>query len=428
MTIYDRLQSLEPFLSGPWRWATYAVVALGLALAAWAALSGRWRPDGVRRCAWCRHAFGPQEAFERGGARCSECGRVTATERAALRRRGRARAVLLGAAIAAMAAVPLLAWHGVHLLVARALLPRWVAVEQATLPDGTSIALDADPVQAWLGWAPNHRDGAWDGMFLEWIEGSDPPMRRGWPQPWRMRLSAAGASTVLDVTVVGHVRPVFGALAAADMPGAGSPGFGAPLAPDGACTVVIGMPNPGSGGGIEWHEVRAGGDAPTTVPIGWGRWQGPGPDGSWTFLRRCTGFRYELVPGAYLDDGEVACAWHPDARAWRADPARMRRPLRTDALAEASRQAHEAARGCGDPASASQACPELVAAIARGVLEHVFSGNGAGWRAWAIASWPDEAGGASRDAFIGRMESLVAGCECAEDLRALEAASSGGGR
>ncbi|MFM8873547.1 MAG: hypothetical protein ACKOJI_09405, partial [Phycisphaerales bacterium] len=110
MTIYDRLQPLEPFLAGPWRWVTYAVIGVGLSLAVWAACTKKWHPDGVRRCVRCRHPFDPKASFG-GGLRCSECGHMAATEREALRRRGRGWMVACGVMVALSAAIPLGLWN-----------------------------------------------------------------------------------------------------------------------------------------------------------------------------------------------------------------------------------------------------------------------------------------------------------------------------
>ncbi|MBU3684186.1 MAG: hypothetical protein FGM39_09295 [Phycisphaerales bacterium] len=437
MTIYDRLQPLEPFLSGPWTWVTHAVIAAGLALAVWATCSRRWRPDGVRRCVRCRHPFDPNAAFG-DGLRCSECGQVTSSERDALRRRGRGWAVGSGVALALVAAIPLGLWNAVHLWVARSVLSRWVVVESATFADGLTVVLEGDPLQAWLGWEPNPwSDAVWDGMFFEWIEGSDPPVRLGWPQPWRMTVRGVAGSNVLHSDTVGFVRPMFGAAGEQSMPSVGSPGFGDALAPGGACTVVIGQPNPGSGGGVEWHEIRIVQGMPTVVPIGWGWWERSDASGAWTFERRCHGFRYEVVPGVHLSDWDVTCSWDAADGSWRPDPALMRRPVRADILAELAREAEAGFRQCvergmelGDDGVVFDArrgtggflpCPEMVGAVARGAIEHVFTGNAGAWRAWVESAWPPEAGVPLRAAFMARMQRMVDECECADVLRALNA-------
>jgi hypothetical protein len=435
VNLYGHLQRIEPIIAGPWRWVTFAVVAGGLLLAAWAICSRRWRRDGVRRCERCRHPFDPGASFGAAGLRCNECGSVTPDERAALSRRGRAPVVAVGLVIAIVAAMPVLLWHGVHLLVARLVLPRWVTVEAATLPSGHVIALEGDPLQAWLRWAPNAWPGAWDGMFFEPVPDSDPPARVAWPRPWRLRVTGPGGSTVLPEAAGGHVRPVFGTMASESMPPAGTPGFGGALAPDGSGAFVVGVPNTGSGGGIEWHEVQLAGDGASVREIGWGMWDQPVLDGEWTFERRCHGFKYEMVPGVFLSDWDVTCAWDAGTRSWRADPSRMRRALRADFLDE---MAHEARQGLDeclaggtrvddgglefapDPSRTSDLpCPAMVGAISRGVMEHVFTGNAAGWRAWVRSVWPEAAGLRVRDAFIERMTHTIQECECAEVLRAL---------
>lgn len=436
MTIYDRLQPLEPFLAGPWRWVTYALIGVGLSLAVWAACARRWRPDGVRRCVRCRHPFDPKAAFG-GGLRCSECGHVTVTEREALRRRGRGWVVASGVMVALAAAIPLGIWNMVHLWMARTVLPRWVAVESATFAGGSTVALEGDPLQAWLGWEPNPADGVWgDGWFFDWIEGSDPPVR-GWPQPWRMTVRGPGGTIVLGPDVVGFVRPIFGATGDRSMPPVGSPGFGDALAPGGACTVVIGQPNPGSGMGTEWHEVRVMQGVPTAVHIGWGWWKRSDRTGAWTFERRCYGFRYEMAPGVNLSDWDITCSWDAATGTWAADLALMRRPVRADILAELAREAQSGVRQCiGDGMEVREdgvafdarrgtsgflPCPEMVGAMARGVIEHVFTGNAAGWRSWVDSAWPPEAGIPLREAFAARMQRMVDQCECADVLRALNA-------
>ena len=431
--MYAWLQPLEPLLAGPWRWATYAAVLVSLGLIAWAVLSPRWRPDGVRRCLGCRHPFDPRSPFAEGGMRCTECGRVTATERQALRKPGRARWVAAGVALAALAGVPLLVWHGIHVAVARTLLPRWVAVGSASLPGGTSVVLEADPVQAWLEWEPNPEPGAWDGMFLD---RGDPEEPLRWPMAWRMRItSAEGESSVLPEEVVGAVPPVFGAAASASVPGHPVPGFGMPLAPDGSCAWVIGAPNPGSGGGIEWHDLAAPGASMRPVPIGWGSWEQPVAGGPWIFWRRCHGFKYQIVAGAFLHEQAVACSWDPQRGLWRADPSLMRGPVDRDALDRWSREAADALERCADDGLALDAdgvalrggrvppanfpCPEMVGAMAHGVLEHVFTGHGGAWRGWVERAWPARAGTRLRDAFILRMSELIDDCQCADDLREL---------
>ena len=436
MTIYDRLQPLEPFLAGPWRWLSYAVIAGGLALSVWAACSRRWRPDGVRRCVRCRHPFDPKAAFG-AGMRCSECGHVTPTEREALRRRGGGWVVASGVAVALVAAVPLGLWNSMHLWVARIVLPRWVVVESATFADGSTVVLEGDPLQAWFGWEPNPWPEAWDGMFFEWIEGSDPPVRLGWPQPWRMTVRGPGGSTVIDPNAVGFVRPMFGATGERSMPSVGSPGFGEALAPGGACSLVIGQPNPGSGGGTEWHEIRLSRGVPTSVPIGWGWWERSATTGAWTFERRCHGFRYEVVPGVHLSDWDITCSWDASSGTWTADPALMRRPVRADFLAEMARDADAALRECAEDGLATGGdgiavdarrrtggflpCPAMVGSISRGVLEHVFTGNAAAWKDWVESAWPAAAGAPLREAFMARMQAMIDECECADVLRALSA-------
>ena len=59
--------------------------------------------------------------------------------------------------------------------------------------------------------------------------------------------------------------------------------------------------------------------------------------------------------------------------------------------------------------------------MARGVIEHVFTGNAAGWRSWVGSAWPPEAGVPLREAFAARMQRMVDQCECADVLRALDA-------
>lgn len=437
MTIYDRLQPLEPFFAGPWRWVTYAVIGVGLSLAVWAACTRRWRTDGVRRCVRCRHPFDPKASFG-DGLRCSECGHVTATERQALRRRGRGWVAACGVMVALAAAIPLGLWNAVHLWVARTVLPRWVMVESATFADGSTVVLEGDPLQAWLEWEPNPlSDAAWDGMFFEWIEGSDPPVRLEWPRPWRMTVRGPGGTILLDPNAVGFVRPMFGAVGEWSMPPVGSPGFGGALAPGGACAVVIGQPNPGSGGGVEWHEIRVAQGVPTVVPIGWGWWERSDTTGAWTFERRCHGFRYEVVPGVHLSDWNITCSWDAATGTWAADPALMRRPVRADILAELASEAASGFRQCvGDGMAMGEdgvtfdasrrtsgflPCPEMVGAMARGVIEHVFTGNAAAWRAWVDSAWPAEAGIPLREAFAARMQGMVDQCECADALRALNA-------
>jgi hypothetical protein len=431
--IYDWLQPIEPWLAGPWRWATYAVACAGVGLVAWSVLGRRWRPDGVRRCIGCRHAFDPRSSFDGAGMRCTECGRITATERQALRRPGRTPWVVAGIGLAVVALAPVLAWHGAHILVARTILPRWVAVNAAMLPDGATVVLEGDPLQAWLGWEPNPDPGAWDGMFLDRGD-AEAPLR--WPNAWRMRIvQPSGEAVILPEELVGALPPVFGAAASELIPTEPVPGFGLPLAPDGACAWVIGAPNPGSGGGIEWHDLMPVDGSPTPVPIGWGAWKQTTSGGPWSFWRRCHGFRYQIVAGAFLHDQSVACSWDSSRGVWRTDARWMRRPVDADALARCALKARESFEQCaveglaldadgvvlrdGRTPTAFFPCPEMVGAMARGVLEHVFTGNGAEWRAWTERAWPPRAGIRLRDAFVVRMAELIDDCECAGDLREL---------
>ena len=137
MSIYAWLAPLAPYLAGEWRWLGYAVIALPLCVALWAVFGRRWRSDGVRRCTKCSHAFDPAERFDReAGVRCTECGHVLRTEAAALARRGRAQVFVAGVAAAVLLALPLMAWHSVHVFLARALLPRWVTMQRADFPNG----------------------------------------------------------------------------------------------------------------------------------------------------------------------------------------------------------------------------------------------------------------------------------------------------
>jgi hypothetical protein len=139
----------------------------------------------------------------------------------------------------------------------------------------------------------------------------------------------------------------------------------------------------------------------------------------------------------HLSDWNITCSWDAATGTWAADPALMRRPVRADFLAELASEAASGFRQCvGDGMAMGEdgvtfdasrrtsgflPCPEMVGAMARGVIEHVFTGNAAAWRAWVDSAWPAEAGIPLREAFAARMQGMVDQCECADALRALNA-------
>ena len=307
MSVYAWLAPLAPYLAGEWRLLGYAVIALPLCVALWAVFGRRWRPDGVRRCTKCSHAFDPAERFDReAGVRCTECGHVVRTEAAALARRGRVQVFVAGILVAFLVSLPLLAWHSVHVFLARAILPRWVTTERADFPNGLVLVQEIDPVQYVLDWAPNPDSSAWQANFDEPVgDGSANTM---WPDHWRLRAWTDPAHP----SATSYMGPCqFGVeFAASDwsssgstMPTVGAPGFGADITGDGEPDVIVGELNTGSGGGITWiritlPEEAAQNGGPSFSVIGMGMFHRDEAHGDWVFMSTCHGFRYMFAPGA----------------------------------------------------------------------------------------------------------------------------------
>lgn len=431
---YELLEPLAPFIGGEMRWIAYACVAAPLGAVAWAWFGRRWQPDGIRRCPRCGHRLDPSAAFEDpGGIRCPECGVVASCERRTLRRAGRRRLAAAGLLAAVAAALPLLAWHGVHVFLARSLLPRWVTAQRADFPGGLVMVEEVDPVQAWFGWFPNPADGAWQGNFFDTPEGAGLGGAGTWPERARLRAWIDPRHPA----VVGRTGPFsFGAvpdpsLESGRMPPVGSPGFGSDIDGDGSPDVVVGQVNVGSAGGIDYWLVElpeAGADQgapPRAAGIGLGRFVRE-PSGSWAFLRRCHGFRYALVPGYAMQDPEIPCTWDAAAHAWRPDARRARRPAdraRLAASAERAAQAHAQCAGDASPDDGTPGgflrCPGLIAAMSEGVVELVVSGHGSEWEGWVLRAWPAGASPELRALYLDRMRRAIDESECGGFLRAL---------
>lgn len=463
IALYEHLEPLAPFLGGDWRWLTYAAIVAPLGLAAWGFFGSRWKPDGVRRCSRCGHQFDPSLRIDEGaGTRCSECGAPAPSERAVLRRRGRRR--LVGAAVlsALLLALPLLAWHSVHVFLARTLLPRWMTAQRAEFPGGLVLVEEVDPLQEWLGWDPNPADGAWHGHFEDPPEDSASADLTAWPERRRLRAWRGSAAPV----TASYVGPfTFGAEfdSAAEpgrMPPVGAPGFGGDIDGDGTPDIVVGEMNVGSGGGIEWFRIEcaegpdAQGAPPTVVGIGHGVFRRVADGACWCFMMRCHGFRYTLTPGYALQDPAVACSWDPAARAWTPDARLMRRPPDRARLADCAERARQGYLQCeraateveqppsdagGAPSGAGVRpaiqdlrdgrmpiggflpCPGVVAAMTEGALELVTSGNGTEWEGWVRLAWPSADAGGFRDRYLAAMRGALETCECSEFLRTLDA-------
>lgn len=459
--MYEHLEPLAPILGGEWRWVAYAAIAAPLGIAAWGILGKRWNPDGVRRCPRCGHQFDPSTRIAPGdGVRCSECGASVATEHAALRRTGRRR--LVGAAVAASLALalPLLAWHSVHVFLARTLLPRWMTAQRAEFPGGLVLVEEVDPLQEWLGWDPNPADGAWHGHFEDPPEGSASADLTAWPERRRLR-AWIGSGRPMVASYVGPFT--FGAEFApaaplGRMPPVGAPGFGGDITGDGLPDIVVGEMNVGSGGGIEWFRIEAPegpgapGEPPVVVGVGHGLFHRDAGAGRWSFMMRCHGFRYTLTPGYALQDPSVACSWDDGRRAWIPDARLMRRPPDRARLAdclERARQGYlqcehaaaeqgDGADGGASPGAAARAalgdlregkmsigqflpCPGVVAAMTEGALELVTSGNGAEWEGWVRLAWPSADAAGFRDRYLAAMRGALETCECSDFLRSLNA-------
>ncbi len=451
VTVYDRLTPLDPALTGDWRWVTYALIAAPLAVLLWTILGRRWRADGVRRCPRCSHAFDPGARFDApGGVRCTECGAVTQSDRVALRRRWRVTVALCAVAAAFVLATPLMLWHSVHVFVARTLLPRWVTSQSATFEGGAQVVHEVDPVQRWLGFEPNPAPGAWHGHFEDMeTDPANGPMAV-WPGADRLEIRTAPGAVPQQRTVgrfafgVGRADPESWAL----MPSIGSPGFGGDITGDGVGDIIVGEVNVGTSGGIDWWQVvpNASGSGQEIRQMGYGWFQRDEAHGDWVFLRRCTGFRYALTPGAYSQDPSVVCTWDTAARDWVPNAARMRRDPDRTRLAQLAREARTSYEDCEraaaklrgpDPAQQPAAdhealialhegraglgdflpCNQMVACFIGGVIELVSSGHGAEWEEWVRVSWP--ASDDFRDRFLADMRRVLDGCECAQFLRTL---------
>jgi hypothetical protein len=476
MSVYAWLAPLAPYLAGEWRWLGYALIALPQCVALWAVFGRRWRPDGVRRCTKCSHAFDPAERFDRAeGVRCTECGHVVRTEAAALARRGRAQVFVAGVAAAVLLAVPLMAWHSVHVFLARAILPRWVIMQRADFPNGLVLVEEVDPVQQLLDWAPNPDGSAWQANFFDY----DVPDRvtggfffpcgnyHPWPDRWRVRAWKDPAHP----SDMRHMGPCqFGVEFTANdgsplggtMPAVGAPGFGSDITGDGEPDVILGELNTGSGGGITWIRITPPEEAaqdggPSFSVIGMGMFRRDEAHGDWVFMSTCHGFRYMFAPGAAgVRDPEILCTWDPLRRSWAPDSSRMRReperallareaaeatrawdecerfavdgddggPIDESTLDAASRARLEALRDAGASGRFNNSCPGLKVHMLAGVVELVTTGHGAEWEAWVRMAWPPRAGDSYREWFVASMRQALETCECSEVLRELGAVPS----
>ena len=470
MSVYAWLAPLAPYLAGEWRWLGYALIALPLCVALWAVFGRRWLPDGVRRCSKCSHAFDPAERFDReAGVRCTECGHVVRTEAAALARRGRARVFVAGVVAAVLLALPLMAWHSVHVFLARALLPRWVTMQRADFPNGLVLVEEVDPVQQLLDWAPNPDGSAWQANFDEPADDGtantvwpDRGRLRTWTDPAHPSITRSMGPCQFGVVFAGSEGNSWGGT----MPPVGSPGFGSDITGDGEPDVIVGELNVGSGGGIMWMRItlpeeaaQDGGPSFSMVGIGMGMgmFRHDEARGDWVFMADCHGFRYAFAPGAAgVRDMEIACTWDPLRRNWAPDASRMRRdperallareaaeaarawdecerfaldgddggPIDESMLDAASRARLEALRDAGASGRFYNSCPGLMVHMVAGVVELVTTGHGAEWEEWVRMAWPPRAGEAYREHFTAIMRQTLRTCECTEVLRELGAVPS----
>lgn len=477
MNIYTRLAPLEPLLIGPWRWAMYAAIAAPFAVVLWVLFGRRWKPDGVLRCVQCRHVFAPETQFAGAtgavGARCSECGSVTLTEREALRRGRRRWVIGTSIASALLLALPLMAWHSVHVFVARTLMPRWVTEGRAEFANGLTLVYEVDPLQEWFHLQPNTAVGAWRGNFEDLAPVSDADSNNGWnnrtsyvwPDQRRLRVWTDASRPTCTAYLGPFVFGVEGFSPTAErrMPPIGSPGFGGDITGDGVGDVIVGEVNVGSGGGTTWMMVTVPQEAadehggPAITEIGMGLFQRDDANGGWIFMSVCHGFRYRLTPGAYGRDPLIACTWNPGRRAWTPNVERMRCEPNRQSLARHAAAALEQYREClaeaaamtrgaatddlagigsaavRDPAAAALEalrngragmgdflpCPGMIGSLTAGVLELLTTGHGAEWEEWVRLAWPSEATPSFRDQFIADMRRTIETCECAKSLREL---------
>ena len=446
MTIYSHLAPLQPFLTGSWRWVTYAAIIAPFVVVLWVMFGRRWKPDGVFRCVRCRHAFDPETQFAGAtgavGARCPECGAITLTEREALRRGNRKRVIAASIASAFVLALPLMAWHSVHVFVARTLMPRWVTEGRADFANGLTLVYEVDPLQEWFHLEANTAGGAWRGNFEDRMQVSDTDLNNGWNNrtsymwPDRCRLRVwTDESRPLTTAYIGPF--VFGAeglspTAERCMPLIGSPGFGGDMNGDGIGDVIFGEVNTGSLGGTTWMRVTepvaavdttdADGD-PVISTIGEGVFRRDVQHGDWVFMSVCHGFRYGITPGAYLQNPLITCTWNNERGAWLPDMARMKRELNRPALVAHAMAALDHYRECAaapvEEAGGYLPCPAMIGSLAAGVLELVVCGHGAEWEEWVRLAWPLEASDSLRDRFIVEMRRTIDTCECAGTFRAL---------
>ena len=426
MTVYRLLEPLQPVLSGRWWWVGASLAAVALALLVRELLPAVRRPRAAA-CRACGHPFGPGTRFDADPPpRCSECGREERSAAAACRhppRRGRVAALGL---VLLLVALPFAVWHNVHLSVARLALPRWVTTAHAALPGGLRVSRQADPTQEWLGLEPNFADGA---LLVGW---GDPPPATApsafvWPERERVLVSKDGGPGVATSYLGPFVFGVEATLPAGRMPAPGVPGFGGDVTGDGTPDLVIGEVNVGSGGGITWFLVDGRDPGPTMVLLGVGSFR-PDGGGAWLFDAVCAGFRYRVVPGAFLQDPSVTGSWDPAAHSWAPDAARMRADPDLALLARCIAESRAALRECaasspGEPCRAPSACPAAAAALSRAVLHLAFTGNAAGWEDWVRVALdaPDlpPGGGAFAEGLVLEVRKAFQMCGCLTVLRQL---------
>lgn len=426
--LFDWLAPLQPVLSGRWWW----VGALLVAIPAFFLLRELLPPLRRTRAAQCRrcgHPFDPATAFEDGRAvRCSECGREARSRGDAhVRPIRRVRAAAFALALCAVAA-PLALWHNVHLCAARLLLPRWVVADRAELAGGFTVIAEFDPSQEYLGLWPNLADGAWSGGW-----GDAPPDTAPgafmWPDRRRVRIVAADGRAIATAYLGPYVFGTDARGAVDSLPAAGSPGFGGDITGEGEPDLVLGEINVGSGGGVRWLMLDVP-PAPAEIAlreIGLGTFRADGPSRALLFDRCCAGFRYRVVPGAFLQDPTVACEWDPLARTWLPAAERMRAAPDEALLERCAAQARAAAAAClaegpspaagGGPAFAP--CPEAISPLARGVLHLALTGNGARWEQWASSVLPESQWSATTERFVAEMRWCLESCACIDTLREL---------
>lgn len=368
----------------------------------------------------------------------------------------------MGAAlvIALVTGLPWAAWNSIPVIVARVVLPRWVAIERVELPDGVTLVREVDPVQRWLGWRPNPH-GGWSGTFFD-LRPDGTRTRR--PDEERLTILDHGTPTSWSVEeMIGSPPYQLGTQGEEGefltrgpwaMPTVGSPGFGADAGPPGSGSLFIAAID-FRVFALRWISVArpAGGAGPlVATPIGPGDfWQEEGT-GVWLFERVCESDQYPFGEYFMQDRLTLILSWDSRTGAWAPDLERMRRPLKPDLLVEMTVSAERAYDECleserrrrdelgndkqseqefaawlaGGASDEPLPCADMLSPLVRGILYMTATGHGSEWETWIGASWPKRASAEFRDRFIREMRETLKQCDCASVLDELNGEPSAG--